>query len=130
MDGDRSRGNKDRQSCGGRDRAARVRGKSEEQGKRDSRGLACGSQVGGRGQGGVQSHKLLLSGWPWRQLPHRSSCSEPPTPTPALEEQEGSTGVSGERAERGVMDKVREGKQPHDPDLQSFLALGLRFLKQ
>lgn len=32
---------------GGRDRAARVRGKSEGQGERDSRGLACGSQVGG-----------------------------------------------------------------------------------
>lgn len=35
-------------------------------------------------QGWVQSHKLLLSGWPWCQLPQRSSCSEPPTPTLAL----------------------------------------------
>lgn len=61
------------QSCG-------VRGKSEEQGE----GTAGGWHVAARwvgAQGWVQSHKLLLSGWPWRQLPRRSSCSEPPTPT-------------------------------------------------
>lgn len=71
------------QSWGNRDRAARVRGKSEEQWGKGTAGSwhAAARWVGA--QGWVQSHKLLLSGWPWCQLPHRSSCSEPPTPTPA-----------------------------------------------
>lgn len=84
IDGDRSRGNKDRQTWGTRDKAARVRGKSEEQwGKRTAGSWQAAARWVGA-QSWVQSHKLLLSGWPRCQLPWRSSCSEPPTPTPAL----------------------------------------------
>lgn len=84
IDGDRSRGNKDRQSRGQRDGAARVRGKSEE---RWGKGTAGSWHVAARwvgAQGWVQSHKLLLNGWPGYQLPRRSSCSNAsPTPTSA-----------------------------------------------
>ena len=84
IDGNRSRGNKDRQSWGTRDQASRVRGKSEEQwGKRTAGSWQAAARWVGA-QSWVQSHKLLLSGWPRCQLPQRSSCSEPPTPTPAL----------------------------------------------
>lgn len=84
IDGDRSRGNKDSHSWGNRDRAARVRGKSEEQWGKGTAGSwhAAARWVGA--QGWVQSHKLSLSGWPQYQLPQRSSCSEHPTPIPAL----------------------------------------------
>lgn len=72
------------QSSGSRNKAARVRGKSEEQWGKETAGSwhVAARWVGA--QGWVQSHKLLLSGWPWCQLPQRSSCSEPPTPTLAL----------------------------------------------
>lgn len=79
-------------------------------------------------QGWVQSHKLLLSGWPWHQLPQRSSCSEP-DPHPGSGGAGGQHGCEWERAER--LSGARSGKGSSlTPDLQSFIALGLSFLKQ
>lgn len=84
IDGDRSRGNKDRRSWGTRDKAAGVRGKSEEQwGKRDSRELAGGSQVGGGPELGakpqvVAERLALVSASSEQQLlrtPRPHSCS-------------------------------------------------------
>lgn len=80
IDGDRSRGNKYRAELGRPRRAARARGKSEEQWGKGTAGSrpAAARWVGA--QGWVQSHELLLSGWPWCQLPCRAAAPSPPPP--------------------------------------------------
>lgn len=116
------------QSWGSRSRAARVRRKSEEQW---GKGTAGSWHVAARwvgAPGWVQSHKLLLSGWPWCQLPQRGSCSEPPTPPllwdggifwllpgQLLEQREGSMGCEwgskgGQREEKGLMRVMVKGQ--------------------
>lgn len=71
IDGDRARGNKDRQSWGHRGRAARVRGKSAEQWGKGTAGSWHSAARWVGAQGWVQSHKWLLSGWPGYQLPQK-----------------------------------------------------------
>lgn len=62
-----------------RDGGARVRGKSEQWEKGTAESRHAAARAAGA-QGWVQNHKLLLSGWPWCQLPQRSSCLSPPPP--------------------------------------------------